>query len=128
MRRHLLLLPLLAATACATGPGLESRMASYTGASAQTLVQDLGVPDKQITVNGTQYLAYVRQREDIEPGINAIGGFGPLYGGPFWQPYYGDQVFNVAGSSSVVLWRCETTFALQHGKVVSFTLRGNDCS
>jgi hypothetical protein len=102
-------------------------MASYTGASAQTLVQELGVPDKQITVNGTQYLAYVRQREDIEPGINAYGGFGPLYGGPFWQPYYGAEVFNEGISSSLVVWHCETTFALQHDKVVSFTLRGNDC-
>lgn len=80
MRRLVFLLPLLAAAGCATGPSLESRMAAYTGASGETLVQDLGVPDKQISLNGVQYMAYVRQRAVVDPSpaifVGAASGAG----------------------------------------------------
>jgi hypothetical protein len=124
MRRLVFLLPLLAAAGCATGPSLESRMAAYTGASGETLVQDLGVPDKQISLNGVQYMAYVRQRAvvDPSPAIFVGGGFG---GGPFWGPF-GGGIYDPL-PASVTVWRCETTFRLQDDKVVGFTLRGNDC-
>ncbi len=129
MRRlYLLILPLLAG--CATGPSLQSRMAAYTGASAQTLVQDLGVPDKQISAGGVQYLAYNQHHTEITPGVGGFGGYGglgPFYGGPF----YGDSLF--AGGlyggipPQVVDYSCETTFMLRHDRVFGFTLRGNDC-
>lgn len=129
MRKFLLLLPILAVSACAVGPSLQSRMAAYTGASAQTLVQQLGVPDKQITVNGIQYFAYDRHRIDVEPGL--IGGFGPygagFYGGPFWGPGFGYPVFDAAIPPTVNELSCETTFMLKGDKVFNFTLRGNDC-
>ncbi len=126
MRRLcLLLLPLLAG--CAAGPTLQSRMAAYTGASAQTLVQDLGVPDKQISVSGVQYLAYSQHHTEITPGIGVFDGFSPFYGGPF----FGDPLF--AGGlyggipQQVVEYGCETTFMLKNDRVFGFTLRGNDC-
>jgi hypothetical protein len=127
MRRIFPMLALIALAGCATGPGLQSRMAAYTGASGEALVQNLGVPDKQITLNGEQYLAYVRQRTEIDPGPPAFIAFSPYGGfGAPWGTYGG---FADAGfQPGITVWRCETTFKLHADKVVSVTLRGNDCS
>jgi hypothetical protein len=126
MRRIFLILPLIAVAGCATGPSLQSRMAAYTGASGETLVQDLGVPDKQISLHGVQYLAYVRQRAVVDPGPPVFIGFS-RFGGPFGGPF-GGGLYDGGLNSSVTVWRCDTTFMLHDDKVVSFTLRGNDCS
>jgi len=129
MRRIFLMLPLLLA-GCVTGPSLQSRMAAYTGATGETLVHDLGVPDKQISLNGVQYMAYVRQQTVIDPGPPIfVGGFGAygFDGGPFWGAPYGG-FYSAGFPPSASVWRCETTFELHDDKVVGFTLRGNDCS
>jgi len=126
MKRSIfVLITLLSLAACARGPSLQSRMAAYIGASGETLVQNLGVPDKQITLNGFQYLAYVRQQTTITaaPIFIGYGGFYGPYGGPFGGGYYGSPF-----PPSVNVWRCETTFMLQHDKVLSFSMRGNDCN
>jgi hypothetical protein len=117
---------LLVLASCATGPSLESRMAAYIGASSQTLVQQLGVPDKQITVDGIQYLAYDRRRTVVSPGLAMGGGFGPYYGGPFGGGFYGGPAF--VSPPTVSVYSCETTFLVEKDHVVSFTLRGNDCA
>ena len=119
MRKFLCLAALLSVSACATGPGLQSRMAAYTGASAETLVKDLGVPDKQITLDGVQYFAYDRHHTLVSPGFYAFSGYTPFYDGPFYDAGFPPTVTEEG---------CETTFALRNNKVVSFTLRGNDCS
>ncbi len=121
MRRFLLILPFLAVAACATGPSLQTRMAGYIGASSETLVQGMGVPDKQITINGVQYLAYDRHRTSVSPGF-IDGGF--MYGG---FPPYGFAGPGFVTPPTVTDWSCETTFMLKDGKVFNFTLRGNDC-
>jgi len=123
MRKFLLFLP-LAAASCVIGPGMQSRMASYIGDSKAALVQTLGVPDKQINVNGTDYLAYDEHHIEVTPGFGTFGGFGPWYGGPF----YGGPVFDAGIPPEVIERGCETTFLLRDDKVVNFTLRGNDCS
>ncbi len=115
MRRFVLLLPLLLA-ACQTGPSLQTRMISYMGASETNLVQALGVPDKQITVNGVSYLAYTRQRTQVTP----------TYWGPVWGPYGG--FYPAPVTSSVRVWTCETTFTVKDGKVVNVGFKGNDCN
>ncbi len=115
MRRFVLLLPLLLA-ACQTGPSLQTRMISYMGAPETTVVQALGVPDKQITVSGVSYLAYIRQRTQVIP----------TYWGPVWGPYGG--VYPGPMTSSVQVWTCETTFTVKDGKVVNVTFKGNDCN
>jgi hypothetical protein len=120
MRRFILLLPLLLA-ACQTGPSLQTRMISFMGASENTLIQSLGVPDRQITVGGINYLAYVRSRTQV------LSTGGPFWGGPWggWGPYGG---WSGPVSSSVVVWSCETTFAVQDGRVVNVSFKGNDCN
>jgi hypothetical protein len=104
--KSLLLLPCLAVAGCATGPSLQSQMAVYVGASPQVLVQGLGVPDKKITVNDTQYYAYT-----VADEVDYWTGGYPGY-------YYG-------GYPSV--YTCEATFMLMNDRVANFTLRGNDC-
>jgi hypothetical protein len=123
MRRagFLLLLPLLGS--CATGPSLQTRMISYMGAPEETVVQSLGVPDKQITVNGTTYLAYIRQHAQVQP--SPVVGFGP-WGGPY-GPYYGG-FYGAALPSAIQVWSCETTFIIQGGHVANVTFKGNDCN
>ena len=122
MRRNLFVfLSLLALAGCATGPSLRTRMAAYIGADMQTLVQQLGVPDKQVTVNGVQYVAYDQWHQEFTPG----GWYGP-YGGPFYGGFY--PAFYGGGlAPQVITYSCETTFMLKDGKVFNFTLRGNDC-
>jgi hypothetical protein len=124
MRRYLLFIPVLAATACATGPSLQARMASYIGTPETTLVQKLGVPDKQIDVNGDKYLAYDEHHVSVTPGFGGFGSFGPWYGGP----YFAGPVFDSGIPPQITEYSCETTFLLRDDKVVSFSLRGNDCS
>jgi hypothetical protein len=128
MRNILFLIPFVALAGCATEPSLESRMAAYTGASAQTLVQQLGVPDKQITVKGVQYFAYDQHHYDISGGYGVAGFGGGFYGGPFLNgPYFGGPIFAADVPPTVNELSCETTFMLKHDKVFDFTLRGNDC-
>ncbi len=125
--RKILLGSLLTLAACATGPGLQSRMAGYIGAPEATLIQNLGVPDKNIIVAGTQYLAYVRDRSFVTPGVMAFGGYGGFAGQPF-GPFYGGPFIDAGLPPQLVTRRCETTFTLQNDKVVNVTLRGDDCS
>ena len=108
---------------CAVGPNLESRMSHYIGATSEQLVQGMGVPDKQITVNGAQYLAYDRHRTDVSPGFvdGGFGGFDGFYGGGF----YGGPLF--ISPPLVTDLSCETTFVLKDNHVQTFSLRGNDC-
>ena len=120
-RAALFLLPLL--SACATGPSLQTRMTAYIGAPEDRLVQSLGVPDKQITVNGVDYLAYVRQHAQVQTDEIAMGA----WGGPFWGPYYGG-VYGVGLPRDVQVWSCEITFTVKDGKVWNVTLKGNDCN
>lgn len=110
----------LALTGCATGPGLQSRMAAYIGAPETELVQNFGVPVRQINVNGVDYLAY-------QIRYQAQTSTGPYGGASFWRPGWGWYGGFAPVPQDVQVWSCEATFALAKGKVQSFVLRGNDC-
>lgn len=126
MLRKVFLFSLLAGLAgCAAGPSLQSRMAAYTGDSARQLVQTLGVPDKQVTVDGVQYFAYtVRHVQQVAPNDILAGGFE----GPFYGPYYPGGFIDAGLPSQIQNYSCETTFTLVNGHVTGFSLRGNDCT
>jgi len=130
LRPIIALAALAALSACATGPSLQTRLASYIGAPETTLIKNFGVPDKQITVDGTQYLAYDHRDLDVSPGFIGPGFYGPgLYGGPFFGGGFGPAPFFDSGlPARVNEVSCETTFLLKSGKVVDFTLRGDDCT
>jgi hypothetical protein len=123
MRRIVLAVPFLL-TACAIGPSLQTRMAAYIGAPEAQLVQALGVPDKQISVDGVDYLAYVRQQAQLEPEMDLSFG---AWGGPFWGPYYGGFT-DLAVPRDIDVWSCEITFTVKDGKVWNVTFKGNDCN
>ena len=106
--KSLLLLLCLAVVGCATGPSLQSQMAAFVGASPQTLVQGLGVPNRKIAVNDNQYFTYTLVNE-----VDYWSGAGPYYAS------YG------GGYPSI--YSCEATFMLMNDRVSNFTLRGNDC-
>lgn len=110
------LLPVFALTGCATGPSLQSRMAAYIGDDSQTLVQSLGVPDQQYTVNNSQYLAYNRSYDETVADDLYFGGY-QMYNGP-----------GGGNAPSVYEHGCQTTFFLRNDRVLGFTLHGNDCS
>jgi len=120
----LLLIPFFALAGCARGPSLQSQMTAYIGADTQGLVQSLGVPDKQISVNGIDYLAYrVRYSADVAAYEDAYYGFYGPYAGPSYPIW-----LNGPGlSPTVPAWWCEVTFLLKDGHVFNFVLRGNDC-
>ncbi len=110
----------LALAGCATGPGLQSRLAAYIGAPETELVQNFGVPLRQINVNGVDYFAYQVRYQQVQPAVTYWGGAG---WGPGWGPYGGFP----STSQYMQVWSCEATFALVKGRVESFILRGNDC-
>jgi hypothetical protein len=123
MRGVWFLAAVLTIAGCATGPSLQSQMAAYIGVSGETLVRNFGVPDKQISLNGVQYLAYVREQTTvIAPPPIFIGGYGGFY-----RPY-GGGFYSAGLPPTVTVWRCDITFMLHDDKVVSFTLRGNACN
>jgi len=128
MKKLLFLLPMAALAGCATGPSLQSRMAGYIGDSSQGLVQQLGVPDKQITTGGVQYLAYtVRHEQQIDPDGVGWGGFYGPFGGPFFPGGYYGGAWNAGFPQNIQEYSCTATFMLKDDRVDNFTLRGNDC-
>ena len=103
---------------CATGPSLDTRLASYIGAPEATLVAQFGVPQRQIKVGDITYLAYTLRYDAQSIPM------GPVWGGWGWGPGWGGYGGLPA---DVQIYSCEATFALQGGKVENYTLRGNDC-
>lgn len=119
MKRFMYLLPIAVLAGCATGPGLQARMSAYVGATPKTLVTQLGVPDKQISVGGVQYLAYVHHEEDPLQPYNYVT---LTPGGVYPYPFYD---VNLAPAEGPV--DCETTFAVQADKITDVKFRGSDC-
>ncbi|MGE4482393.1 hypothetical protein [Acidocella sp.] len=132
MRKAIALGLILLLAGCTAGPSLQSRLAAYIGVPESTLVQHFGVPVRQISVDGVDYLAYqVRYQAQTMPGPYWGGPYwgGPYWGGPYWGgPFWGPGWGPYGGfPQDVRVWSCEATFALVKGKVENVSLRGNDC-
>lgn len=114
---------MLGLSSCATGPGLQSRLAVYIGAPESSLVKTLGVPDRQIEVKGVKYLAYqIRyQAQTNPPPLMPPPYFAGGYWGPGWAWY-------APMPQTIQVWACEVTFVLVNDVVQTFYLRGNDCN
>lgn len=125
MRRFALLLPLLAA-ACATGPTLDQRLATFVGQGEGELVSNLGVPVRTYETDGRKFLQFESQRT-----VALLGspyGYGPGFGGGFYGRrggYFGGGGFAPTTYASV---NCDVTFALRNDRVESFTYRGEGCA
>jgi hypothetical protein len=111
----MLLLPLLAA-ACAVGPTLEQRLATFIGRGEGDLVAELGVPVRSYETDGRRFLQFERER------TVAISQPDPFfYPGPYrYRPW-------IAPPPAYAQVRCDITFALRDRRVESFTLNGQAC-
>jgi hypothetical protein len=95
-------------------PARQAYLGQFVGEEETDVVREMGVPNRVIETGGHRFLAYVEQRSDVLPSTG-IGFYGPQwgYGGPF--------------PAQVIQRVCETTFEIEDGKVLGFTLRGNAC-
>ncbi|MBP0443417.1 hypothetical protein J8J14_01380 [Roseomonas sp. SSH11] len=121
MRRALPLLPLLALAACAIGPSLDERLATYIGRSELELVSSLGVPTRSYETGGQKFLQYEENRTVAVPGGFIGGPWGPW--GPYSRGFYGG--FSTTAYAPV---QCDVTFALREGRVASYVYRGQGCA
>ncbi len=114
--RVLILLAVLVLAASADPAAIarhQARLNAFIGESETDLVRQLGVPSRSFDSDGHRFLAYSTSQVDIWPGPPLIG-FGRYgYGGGF--------------PPQVVQWRCDTTFELVDGHVVTWKQRGNNC-
>jgi hypothetical protein len=113
------LLPVLALSACAVGPTIDDRLASYVGRTELELVTALGVPTRDYETGGQKFLQYEEQRTIALPG-----GFAGAPIGPYGRGYYGGFGLSYTTYAPV---QCDVTFALRDGRVASYTYRGQGC-
>ena len=108
---------------CATY-SLEQRQAYLTlfvGHDEAEVVRTFGVPPRTYEAGGHHFIAYIEQRTDVIPGW-----YGPGWGGGWNGPWAGPGPWG--GFPPEVIQRvCVTTFAIDAGKVTSFSLQGNAC-
>ena len=123
--RALLLLPLLVA-ACATGPSLDQRLATFVGQDEGALVSALGVPVRTYETDGRKFLQFESRRTVALPGDPYGYGFGSGFGGFRGRRYgYFGGGFAPPAYASV---GCDVTFALRGDRVEGFTYRGEGCA
>ena len=113
--RWLAMLALLAG--CATGPGLEARLAPLVGGTEAALVEALGVPTRTHESGELRFLQYEERRQvlhQLDP-----------------YPYHSRGYRRFAplpSAGPVVLTRsCDIIFTVRNARVEGFTLRGDDC-
>lgn len=112
--RSVLLLPLLALGACATGPSFSERMATLVGHSESDLVQALGVPVRTHEADGQRFLQFEERRTVLYPSPDPFPFYGP-YGR--WRGGYAGSAYGLAF--------CDVTWSLRNGRAQGFTARGS---
>jgi hypothetical protein len=93
----------------------QAKLAPLIGRPVGELIQQLGVPTRTYQTAGVNYLAYDESQVQVIPG-----GPGPW---GWYNGWWGGGL-----PPDVVLWQCQTTFAVSDGIVRSFTFHGNACS
>ncbi len=127
MHRLALLLPTLAA-ACATGPTLDQRLATFVGQGEGDLVSALGVPVRTYETDGRKFLQFESRRTVTLPGDSY--GYGSSFGGGLGLGRgrsFGGLGLGYAPSSYAFVG-CDVTFALRDARVEGFTYRGEGCA
>lgn len=117
MRRPAPLIVLLLA-ACAQGPTLTERLSTFINRPEGDLVAELGVPSRSHEADGRRFLEYEQRRTVAftEPGLYR-----------HWYGPWGPRMGYVPAPPSYAVLGCDITFALRHGRVESFTFRGEGC-
>ena len=115
--KHALLVLTLALTACTDHQDRERSLTALVGQPEAELVRQMGVPNRSYETAGRKFVAYT-QRQTVYFGASPFFGYGYGYFGP--GAYTGFP-------AEVVERRCETTFEIGTGRVLSWTDRGNSC-
>lgn len=117
-------------SSCASGPSQYwLDMQQYQGASEAQLIDALGPPDNQYTVDNMKYLTYSKISQQSYP--TGGGGSGISFGvgsggyhrntGTWVGQEFGDR------TTSVQTFRCDVFFAIRAKHVVKIGKRGNSC-
>ena len=89
----------------------QAFLATLIGKSETDLVRTMGVPTGSFETGGHRFLAYLEVWTDYYPATP--GPWGWYWGGGF--------------PAEVIQRACNTTFELNDGRVIGYTLRGNGC-
>jgi hypothetical protein len=102
--------PLLAGCVDSGRVGQEARLQTLVGGSEQDLVRRMGSPASKVTEQGgPRYMSWMHSWPGQSPGMMAMPS----------DRMPGDAV----GAARF----CETTFALDQGRVAGYSLRGDSC-
>jgi hypothetical protein len=101
--------------ACATGPGIEARLAPFVGQTEAALVASLGVPTRTHEVDGLRFLQYEERRQELH------------HLDPYWGRPYGRFAPMPLAGPMLLTRSCDVTFTLRAGRVEGFAIRGDDC-
>ena len=120
MRRLIPILALIALAACTDGGAARRAfLSSLVGQPETEMVRLFGVPARTYEAGGHRFATYDERRLDIVSG--PFFGFGVGY----WRGsgiFYADPV-----PPAVIETGCETTFEIDRGTIIGWTLRGNWC-
>jgi hypothetical protein len=119
-----IVLTALSLIACQSGQSKYWQdMQRFQGATEAALIDALGPPDNQYTVEGVKYLSYSKTSQYTYNNDAPNFGVGTgvyRHGGGIWM----DHDF---GNSSTQVYRCDVTFRIRKGIVDNIGRRGNDC-
>jgi hypothetical protein len=120
MIRYLIILCVIALSACATTAGYEKVLNSWTGSQEIDLIRTWGPPIQAYEAGGRKFIVYSSQRNVYMPGT------APTY----QTSFVGNTAYTraVGGTSATNIgMSCVTTFELEGSRVVSWSYKGNDC-
>jgi hypothetical protein len=120
MRATCLALTAILLAGCVRLPGRRADLDQLVGQSDTLVARVMGVPDRSFEAGGHRFLAYVERHQASFAGYDMYDGYG-RYG------RLGYRRLGFEASPELYERTCETTFELEAGRVLSYTLRGNAC-
>jgi hypothetical protein len=104
---------------CATTAKYEDKLDMWLGKNESGLMTRWGAPQQSYESGGRKFLTYIRS-DDVY-----ISGTAPGY----TTTVFGNAAYNTVGGSPGyhVNRFCQTTFEVDHGKIVDWTWKGNAC-
>lgn len=120
MMRILLVVAILAISACATHEGYEKVLNLWIGETEEHLVSKWGIPVQVYELNGTRYLKYFESATFTSPG--SLPSYTTTTIG---RTTYIDSVGGSLPSSET--YTCETTFTIKDGLVAAWAYQGVRC-